>query len=85
LYHILQEYCVIPVPLENYKTYEDRAKSNLANVKINWPTTAEQYYYRYIFETFYPGLGNVVPYFWMPKYVKATDASARTLDIYNEE
>jgi asparagine synthase (glutamine-hydrolysing) len=84
LYHILQEYCQIPVPLENYKTYEDRTKANLSNVKINWPKTAEQYYYRFIFETFYPGLGNVVPYFWMPKYVKATDASARTLDIYNE-
>ena len=23
-----------------------------------------------------------IPYYWMPKYVKANDASARTLDVY---
>jgi len=48
------------------------------------PKTAEQYYYRKWFETFYPGMGHVLPYFWMPKYVDAKDASARTLDIYSE-
>ena len=47
------------------------------------PDTLEKQYYRQIFETHYPGLGNVVPYFWMPRYVEATDASARTLEIYN--
>ena len=47
------------------------------------PKTAEQFYYRKIFEQHYPGLGCVIPYFWMPKYVDATDASARTLAIYN--
>jgi len=26
-----------------------------------------------------------VPYFWMPKYVNAKDASARTLEIYKGE
>jgi asparagine synthase (glutamine-hydrolysing) len=50
----------------------------------NPPTTAEQAYYRKVFEDFYPGHGKIVPYFWMPKYVDATDASARTLDIYNK-
>ena len=44
----------------------------------------EQYYYRDIFESYYPNLENIIPYFWMPKYVNATDASARTLDIYKE-
>jgi asparagine synthase (glutamine-hydrolysing) len=48
------------------------------------PKTAEQYYYRKIFEKHYPGQGKIVPYFWMPKYVNATDASARTLAIYKE-
>ena len=46
------------------------------------PKTTEQYYYRKMFETAYPGCGKVVPYFWMPKYVEAKDASARTLSIY---
>jgi asparagine synthase (glutamine-hydrolysing) len=46
--------------------------------------TKEQKYYKYIFEQHYPHASNIVPYYWMPKYVNATDASARTLDIYNE-
>ena len=49
------------------------------------PKTSEQFFYRKIFEQFYPGLGHLVPYFWMPKYIEATDASARTLKIYNEK
>jgi len=48
----------------------------------NQPTTREQCYYRAIFEKHYKGMGAVIPYFWMPKYVAATDASARTLDVY---
>ena len=28
---------------------------------------------------------DVVPYLWMPKYVEATDASARTLELYKNE
>lgn len=49
------------------------------------PETSEQYYYRQIFETHYKGMGKIVPYFWMPKYVDAKDASARTLAIYNKD
>jgi asparagine synthase (glutamine-hydrolysing) len=50
----------------------------------NPPDTEEKKYYRSIFEYHYSGLGNVVPYFWMPRYVEAKDASARTLKIYSE-
>jgi len=42
------------------------------------PTTAEQRWYRALFDSFYPDAAEVVPYFWMPKYVDAVDASART-------
>jgi asparagine synthase (glutamine-hydrolysing) len=49
----------------------------------NHPETKEQIYYRYLFEKYYPKMGHLVPYFWMPRYItNATDASARTLDIY---
>lgn len=51
---------------------------------INPPTTDEQRYYRSIFNKAYPGCEKVVPYFWMPKYVNATDASARSLEMYNQ-
>lgn len=49
------------------------------------PNTLEKQYYRSIFESFYPNQANVVPYFWMPRYVDAKDASARTLTIYQEQ
>ena len=49
---------------------------------VNIPTTPEQCYYRQIFDDIYPGSATVVPYFWMPRYVDATDSSARSLDIY---
>ena len=49
----------------------------------NPPQTLEQLYYRAIFEQYYPHQGHLIPYFWMPKYIDATDSSARTLDIYN--
>ena len=50
---------------------------------VNPPTTKEQKYYRQLFETYYPGC-NTIPYFWMPRFVNATDASARTLEIYSK-
>lgn len=49
------------------------------------PDTLEKKYYRHIFESFYLNHGNVVPYFWMPRYIEATDASARTLSIYQKQ
>jgi asparagine synthase (glutamine-hydrolysing) len=48
------------------------------------PQTPEQIYYRNLFEQFYPNCGEIVPYFWMPKYVKATDPSARTLFLMEQ-
>jgi asparagine synthase (glutamine-hydrolysing) len=49
----------------------------------NSPETMEQLYYRTIFEQLYPNQEHLIPYFWMPKYVLATDSSARSLDIYS--
>ena len=51
----------------------------------NKPQTKEQQYYRYLFETKYNGCAKVIDYFWMPKFVEATDSSARTLKIYKEK
>ena len=51
---------------------------------VNSPQSPEQYYYRKIFEDNYQlnGADTTIPYFWMPKYVDAKDASARTLTLY---
>lgn len=44
--------------------------------------TNEQHYYKSIFLEVYPNCEQVVPYYWMPRFVEATDASARTLKLY---
>jgi asparagine synthase (glutamine-hydrolysing) len=59
--------------------------SNNAKYQHLPPKTLEQEYYREIFESKYKGLGEIVPYFWMPRFIEGvTDASARTLDIYKK-
>ncbi|NXQ99207.1 ASNS synthetase, partial [Sagittarius serpentarius] len=49
---------------------------------FNPPKTKESYYYRQIFEKHYVGQSNWLPHYWMPRWVKATDPSARTLKHY---
>ena len=51
---------------------------------INTPITREQQYYREIYDNLYPNTADILPYFWMPKYVNARDSSARTLAIYDK-
>lgn len=51
---------------------------------INKPTTSEQSYYRSIFNKYYKNSQHTIPHFWMPKYVDATDSSARTLHVYDK-
>lgn len=58
---------------------------NSERFSTNTPKTQEQNYYRDIFEKYYCGCGEILPYFWMPKYVNATDSSARTLNVYAEK
>jgi asparagine synthase (glutamine-hydrolysing) len=75
LFEIIQEHAEIVISDEEF----DQAATKYSH---NTPMTKEQYYYRKLFEGFYPDTANVVPYFWMPKYVEAKDASARTLSLY---
>ncbi|XP_057683186.1 asparagine synthetase [glutamine-hydrolyzing] isoform X2 [Corythoichthys intestinalis] len=48
----------------------------------NAPFTKEAYYFRQVFEKHYPGHAELLPHFWMPRWIKATDPSARSLSIY---
>ena len=46
--------------------------------------TTEKEYYKSIFDKLFPN-ENPIPYMWMPQFIaNATDASARTLDIYSK-
>ena len=51
----------------------------------NPPTTKEGYYFRQVFEKHYPGRCEWIPHYWMPRWIKATDPSARTLAIYKPD
>ena len=52
--------------------------------KVNPPQTAEAFWYREIFHSFFPedAVQVVTPAMWMPRFVNATDPSARTLEAY---
>ena len=72
------------------KNFIDEQISNLEfeteSLKINHcrPVLKESYYYRKIFESFFPKHEKLIPYFWMPKWVKTDDPSARELSGYTE-
>lgn len=51
----------------------------------NPPKTFEQLHYRMTFEKYFKNQSSVIPYFWMPNFVEANDASARTLNIYKQQ
>lgn len=75
-------YQVISNKLHGYETDMNTYKNFGTNGHIP-PTTVEQLYYRKVFCEFFPNTDTCIPYFWMPKYVNATDSSARTLAHYN--
>ena len=58
-----------------------------ATYAVNPPPTAEALWYRELFHHNYPVAAalTVAPAMWMPRFVKATDPSARTLAIYSAE
>ena len=78
LYHILQEKIAQIEGIEEEYEIESKKYTHLP------PKTLEQYYYRRLFDGFYPNNEKMVPYFWMPKYTNTIDPSARTLtSLYN--
>ena len=48
------------------------------------PQLKESYYYRKIFEQYFGKNEQLIPHFWMPKWVKTNDPSARELTGYQE-
>jgi len=74
LYEIIQDYI--------YDNINYEKKIDIINIISK--TEIEKKYYKFIFNSHYKGIDNIIPYYWMPKYVNATDASARTLDIYSK-
>jgi len=80
LFTILQEKIEANIAMDEYN-FDKYVKSIYTHLV---PKTKEQYYYRTIFDQYYENMSLILPYFWMPKYTNATDPSARTLAVYNE-
>jgi asparagine synthase (glutamine-hydrolysing) len=59
-------------------------KTKAAGYEVNPPPTAEAFWYRELFHQNYPisASAAVAPAMWMPRFVAATDPSARTLSLY---
>lgn len=62
------------------KITDEYFEQNKNKYTYNTPVLKESFYYREIFEKHYKGRGNVIPYFWMPKWCgDMTDPSAREI------
>jgi asparagine synthase (glutamine-hydrolysing) len=49
------------------------------------PHLKESYYYRKLFDSYFPGRADSIPYYWLPRWSGDTqDPSARVLSIYKE-
>jgi len=67
-----------------FKVIQNYAKEKYKDMNLDGPC-CEKYLYREIFNKYYPNCKKVIPYMWMPKFVDAFDASARTLDVYKSK
>lgn len=69
----------------------DLFMKRLIQIQINDPkrfdnstNTLEKQYYRTIFDEYFGNQSiEVIPYYWMPRFIEATDPSARTLTTYS--
>ena len=53
--------------------------NNKDKYKINTPVLKESYWYRKLFDGYYPNKDNIIPHFWLPKWSNINDPSAREL------
>ena len=75
---IIQEFVDNQITDDEYLTEKNK-------YKINTPELKESYYYRKIFESYYPNRGNLIPHFWLPKWNgNGKDPSARELNNYGK-
>jgi asparagine synthase (glutamine-hydrolysing) len=77
-YEIIQEKINLNMSDEYFE--ENRLKYK----NYTMPHTKEALYYHEIYDKYYPNQYDICPYYWLPKWIEASDPSARTLKIYKE-
>jgi len=78
-FQIIRDYIDTKVTDEEYKKYKEFIE--FTDV-YNTPYDKESYYYRTIFESFFPNCGQTIPYFWRHPFCEEKDPSARLLTCY---
>jgi asparagine synthase (glutamine-hydrolysing) len=76
-FDIIKEYVDIIIPNNEF---EERCNK----YTHNRPYDKESLYYREIFEKYYHGHANTIPYYWKHAFTTNVDPSARLLDSYQE-
>ena len=86
-FEIIQDHVKNNIYMHFNNINENEVITKFNSYKYLSPTTLEQLYYRDTFNKQFKSLNveKIIPYFWMPNFVNATDASARTLDIYKDK
>lgn len=70
---------IIKAHVESRVSDEDFA-ARAERFPFNTPQLKESYYYREIFESFYPGRESLIPYYWLPRFCgDIADPSAREI------
>ncbi|XP_008330057.1 asparagine synthetase [glutamine-hydrolyzing] [Cynoglossus semilaevis] len=77
-------YCFLQEHLESMVNDDQMEKAHKTFPHLP-PSTKEAYYYRQVFEKFFPNRAEWLSHYWMPRWIKATDPSARTLSIYKQD
>ncbi|XP_046331350.1 asparagine synthetase [glutamine-hydrolyzing]-like [Haliotis rufescens] len=77
LFEVIQDFC-------DEQINDDQLEQSASLYTFNTPRTKEALYYRRVFEKHYPTKSDWIPYMWMPRWMNATDPSARTLKHYKQ-
>ena len=64
--------------------FSDHEFATENNYTYNKPVLKESYFYRKIYEIYYKNT-EIIPYYWLPKWTKSKDPSARTLEHYQRQ
>lgn len=75
---IIQEHVDSQITDKEYLENKDKYTHNTPELK-------ESYYYRKLFEEYYPNMDKLIPHFWLPKWNgNQIDPSARELNVYQD-
>ena len=78
-FQIIRDYIDAKVTNDEYDKYREFIEYTQI---YNAPYDKESYHYRRIYDTFYPGCEQTIPYFWRHPFCEEKDPSARLLTCY---